>query len=345
MGVVIPRLAVRHAAVAFAVISSLAVAACSPDKPVVLPQTPAAPVPPPPPPPPPMALNRMVTDTASTYLAYVTDASSISSSFKTPEDIQDNLKRGEAYEPTQLSKGMVAYAAVVALQDPIFVSEVRRLADDPTTRATVISRLYDNPHYALALPNAAPAAELVVAALNEQAETLKVTGHKVRQAAYDVQKQKWSKSFVKDRDGRLSLAKTLSSTQLSPSAETSERLMTAAMTGNGRELAAKRLAAANHSQVIARGMSIAALAILGEANNPDTLNQLMTVPSDTTCLSLAKLNLMQCLSVSKPHYEDVFCLGQHAMADTAACISKSASAQSGAKAVEVATTSPTAGGR
>jgi hypothetical protein len=38
------------------------------------------------------------------------------------------------------------------------------------------------------------------------------------------------------------------------------------------------------------------------------------------CLDMAKLNLYQCLAVAKPHYEDVFCLGQHALADTGECM-------------------------
>ncbi len=37
---------------------------------------------------------------------------------------------------------------------------------------------------------------------------------------------------------------------------------------------------------------------------------------------MSKLNLYQCLAVSKPHYEDVFCLGQHALMDTGRCMVK-----------------------
>ena len=38
------------------------------------------------------------------------------------------------------------------------------------------------------------------------------------------------------------------------------------------------------------------------------------------CLRLAKLNLYQCLASSGPHYEDIFCLGQHAMIDPGQCV-------------------------
>ena len=40
---------------------------------------------------------------------------------------------------------------------------------------------------------------------------------------------------------------------------------------------------------------------------------------------MAKLNYFQCLSVAGPHYEDVFCLGKHAIGDTAQCVVEAAS--------------------
>ena len=39
---------------------------------------------------------------------------------------------------------------------------------------------------------------------------------------------------------------------------------------------------------------------------------------------MAKINLYQCLAVAKPHYEDVFCMGQHIMLDTGACLARNA---------------------
>jgi hypothetical protein len=39
---------------------------------------------------------------------------------------------------------------------------------------------------------------------------------------------------------------------------------------------------------------------------------------------MAKLNLYQCLAVARPHYEDVFCLGQHALEETGHCLMRQA---------------------
>jgi hypothetical protein len=38
------------------------------------------------------------------------------------------------------------------------------------------------------------------------------------------------------------------------------------------------------------------------------------------CLKMAKLNLYQCLASAGPHYEDIYCLGQHAMIDPGQCV-------------------------
>ena len=39
---------------------------------------------------------------------------------------------------------------------------------------------------------------------------------------------------------------------------------------------------------------------------------------------MSKLNLYQCLAVARPWYEDMFCLGVHAVTDTGECIAKAA---------------------
>jgi hypothetical protein len=56
---------------------------------------------------------------------------------------------------------------------------------------------------------------------------------------------------------------------------------------------------------------------------------------------MSKLNLFQCLAVSKPWYEDVFCLGQHVLIDTGECIY----ASSGSPKHTMAALSVPAGGR
>ena len=77
---------------------------------------------------------------------------------------------------------------------------------------------------------------------------------------------------------------------------------------------------------MARGVALAALSLLGETRQGHAL---MSEPRTTSCLHMAKLNLYQCLASAGPHYEDIYCLGQHAMIDTGQCVVEATRAPAG----------------
>ncbi len=64
--------------------------------------------------------------------------------------------------------------------------------------------------------------------------------------------------------------------------------------------------------------------VLG-AGDRKALEQVVSESISADCLKMAKLNLFQCLSVAGPEYEDVYCLGQHAVLDTGQCVAGGAS--------------------
>lgn len=301
---------VRRAAVVAAFVSALVTASCKPEEP-----------PPPPPPPPAMALSPVVSEAAAAYLAYVRDAATIRSEFPDGQSIQDSLRRGASYESKSLARGTVAYAAIIALQEPTFVNKLREYAADPVMRQRLISQLYSDPGYATQLPGAPEAAGLVVATLQADGEAVYRVGTSVKQAAYDVQRQRWSREFIQNREGRLSQTKVLSATPVAASSEESARLMTAALSGTGLETR-RGTPRAPYTHTVSRGLAIAALTALGAAGEDSQVSALLDEGQGAYCLNMAKLNLYQCLAVSKPHYEDVFCLGQHILIDTGQCITK-----------------------
>ena len=77
-----------------------------------------------------------------------------------------------------------------------------------------------------------------------------------------------------------------------------------------------------YTPVVTKAIAVAALGILGEvADGRDSQTvSLMSDAGTDHCLTMAKLNLYQCLAVAGPHYEDVFCMGQHAIKDTGQCL-------------------------
>lgn len=280
---------------------------------------------PPAPPPPPVALAPSLVEQAAAYRFYMAKSATISPTFEDGADIADSLRIAVAYEPEQFLRGAVAYGAVAALQSPEFVSAVRKYAADPATRAKVAADLAADPHYAATLPGADQAAGLVVGAYGEEGRRLFKLGTDVKQAAYDVQHSKWSMADVENRPLRLSQAKALSATPVVGELEETARLQQAAV-GAAPLAVTGSPAAPPYSRMVVRSLTVAALAVLGEAgeNRADLIEAVMLEPTSASCLNMGKLNLYQCLAVSKPHYEDVFCLGQHALMDTGQCLMKGA---------------------
>jgi hypothetical protein len=301
---------------------SVLAAACS---------TPAPPPPPPLPPaliPPPVALSDGLIQDAAAYQAYMTRVAAISPNFRSGDDVAGSLKMGDGYDPHQLLRGAVAYAAVVALQDPVFLKAVQDFAANPVSRPLLTDDITRNPAYVVGIKGADSAAGRIEAALMDQSQKLYSNGELVKQSAYSIQRQPWSQQLVVNRDQRLADAKTVSPTALVSTSEDAQRLRAAATGSAPMSLAPAPPANQPYPQVVIRGLALAALAALGEAGDdqPGRTALLLSEPVTAGCLSEAKLNLYQCLAVSRPHYEDIFCLGQHVMMDTGQCLMVAAGA-------------------
>jgi len=310
---------IRNGALVAAFGSVLLLAACKTEEP---------PPPPPPPPPPAMSLSTGVVQAAAAYRAYVRDASSMQTTFPDAASIQASLVRGAAYEPNEFARGAVAYAAILALQDPNFVNGVKTFAADAATRNQMVRQLYSDPAYAAQLPGASSAAGIIIANLAQDGRQLYAAGSAVKQTAYDIQRQLWSREYVADRDARLANAKRLSTLPMSGNTADSSMLMQAAMSGTGLTTTTQT-ASPPYTEAVVRGMAIAALSVLGAAgdDNAVNVNALLADSTGPYCLRMSKLNLYQCLAVAKPHYEDVFCLGQHILMDAGECVTKISGAQ------------------
>jgi hypothetical protein len=284
--------------------------------------------PPPAPPPPPMpsvSLAPRVIQQASAYRYYIAHATAISPGFGSGESVSDAVRTGAAYEPKQLLQGAIAYGAVAALQDQAFVAGVRQYAVDPAQRQKVAYAIMSDPAYVVGIQGSGSAAGLVMNALGDDGRKLLEQGKRVKQAAYDVQHSAWSKSDVAGRDARLALAKQLSATPVSGETDETSRLQLASTGGAPLGLTAGPVSPP-YTPLVIRSLAVAALAALGYAND-NSIEQVTPMLAETnsaTCLGMSKLNLYQCLAVSKPYYEDVFCLGQHIMMDTGSCLMKGA---------------------
>lgn len=335
-------------------IMALSLAACQTDAP-----PPAPPPPPPAPAGPPVSLAPAISDAASVYVTYVEQARGMSADFNDASMVQAKLSQGASYEPKQLARGAIAYAAIVAMQEPAFRSQLRAYASDDAARQELVNKLFSNPAYAAGIPGANIAARRVILALSSDGEMLYAKGSAMKQAAYSIQKQAWSKGVLSDPAGRLAATKLSSSTSRGVASDESARLLTAALTGNGlttrastgtatAEAAAYNATAATSTPAqplsttgtapvsfdqetlfntpytygVNRALAIAAISILGEGTGPNeaAVVALLNEQQSPRCLGESKLNLNQCLAASRFHFDDVFCVGQHIMMDTGNCI-------------------------
>ncbi|MGZ6014413.1 MAG: hypothetical protein ACXWKO_19160 [Phenylobacterium sp.] len=242
---------------------------------------------------------------AAAFESFMRHARGIDPAFSGPADVAQALQTGASHEPHELEAGMIAYAALAAMQEPRFVAAVRA----ETQPGELARRLAADPQAALALPGAEAAGARASGALYAQGFGLASDGEKVKRAAYSVQHQDWSKAKVPDPAGRLSRVKRLSAASYQPAREDAAQLQIA--------LAQTLHRPGAPTPVVARGVALAALSVLGEQRQGQSL---MSEPGAGSCLHMAKLNLYQCLASAGPHYEDIFCLGQHAMIETGQCV-------------------------
>jgi hypothetical protein len=320
------RLRSRSVVLTTAALAALGVASC--ETPPEAPPAPVAVVAPPPPPPPPVTIAPRVVELAGAFENYMEQAGGLAPTFENGEAVHRSLTAAAAYEPRQLASGAVAYAAVQALQDTAFVESVRQYARNPEQRATIAGNLIKDPAYAIGIPNSAGAAGRIAAGLDGHGARVRTAGMAVKQAAYSVQRQAWSKATIPNREQRLANVKTLGMALGAAPSPTLERIRSQALGHTTSALPATAMQPP-YTPVVVRGLAVAALSALGLGDDPaytETFNTLLNEPTGGYCLNLSKLNLNQCLAVSKPWYEDVFCLGQHIMIDTGQCIVNAAGA-------------------
>jgi hypothetical protein len=276
---------------------------------------------PPPPTPAAFELSPAVVANAAAYEDYMARAALVNPDFKSGTDVAQALKLGASDDPQALLRGEIAYAAIAALQDPDYVSAIRTYSENDVGRRQLAQLLEQDPRYVLGITGADSAAGLAIAALMDQGRRLSAAGAAVKQSAYDVQHQAWSKEFVPNRDQRLADAKSATALTFTAQAEEVAHLQRVAAGFEPMALSGPP-ATRPFPPVVIRGLAVAALALLGEAGEENTtlVEPLLTDPTSANCLNMAKLNLYQCLAVAKPYYEDIFCLGEHILSDTGECV-------------------------
>ena len=271
------------------------------------------------------SLPQEVVSAATAFEAYMASAAGIDAGMSNGGAVAKDLQTAAAYEPAQLEEGMVAYGAIVALQDERFVAAVDRAAGQGDERAAFADQLVQDPFSITQVDGAEEAARRIEAALGGKASALRAAGAQVTAAAYSVQRQAWSQAAIGDPEGRLADVKARSHARAAPSDDDNQAMLVA-LTSVDPSAATAGDAAPGVTPIEARALALAAESVLGRAHGADRdrLRPLFSEVDSAECLRLAKLNLYQCIAVAGPQYEAIYCMGQHAMTDTAACVAGAA---------------------
>jgi hypothetical protein len=287
-------------------------------------------------------LPQEVVAAATAFDHYMSSAARIDSRFVNGDAVSRSLKAAAAYQPAQLEEGMISYGAIAALQDDRFVAGVEQAAGRGEQRAAFAERLIEDPLVATRIDGADEAARRIEAALAAKAAPLVTSATDVKAAAYSVQHQAWSKVMVANPQVRLAELKSLAAVRAAPSDDDNHAMMltVAGMDAPG----AGDGGPAGFTGIEARSLALAAESVLGHATGPerDRLSPLLSEADSAECFKMAKLNLYQCMAVAGPQYEDIFCMGQHAMMDTGHCVAD-ATHDVGAANARLAALSPRAG--
>lgn len=271
--------------------------------------------------------------TAANYVRYREDVAAIEATpFNSAETTREAHRRLSAHEAPALSAGWVAYAALVAADTPAFRAALEDEVSSKKKSGAFYEKLTKDPSYPRQLKGADEAVSRVLAMTMQDTARFATLGEAFKEQAYAMQKTSWGKSKIPASSVRLSDAESYARARPSATtpvlAATTEKGVTApgltSAEANwnpewGKGGGTGRMTEPNAQVIMNRVLHLAARYALGGVNDKMVAAYAKNDRSNS-CLSFAQLTLKQCIAATRAPYEEAFCLGEHALNDTASCI-------------------------
>lgn len=289
---------------------------------------------------------------AAVYATYQSDVTRLENQkFEDVASIQAALSDLGSQNHDQLSRGWIAYSALIASQDPEFRAAVRD-GEAYYGRDFLVRGLQNDVRYARTLHGGSAAVSAALNAGAADAQRLQATAQTVKQQAYSLQSYGWAKGTLGD-SGALAtrlradslVGRTASSdmTTAFRAPDIGNVLSTAGrvgapsiwrnVSGSADRIrvadvstitrGTRRSVAPGSEQVADKIATLAAYRVLGsEQTGPAPIQGAMTESQTSGCMNMANLNLQQCIAATHQHFEVPFCLGEHALAEIGSCIAK-----------------------
>ena len=279
------------------------------------------------------ALERRAAD----YVLLREDIAAIEATpFDSAKTTREAHKRLSAHTSKALSSGWVAYAALVAASTPEFAEalqkDMKKSERGLKGKDAFLARLAADPSYARKLKGADAAVERVLSMTAQDVTRFAALGDAFKTQAYAMQKTNWGKQRIAASSDRLSEAEAYARARPPASAPalslSSNGGVTAPVLASDSGAWSPNWGAAgspgdnsepNAQVIMDRVLNLAARYDIG-AMNEKVVDVYAKNDRADQCLSMATLTLRQCIAATRTPYEEAFCLGEHALIDTASCV-------------------------
>lgn len=289
-----------------------------------------------------------ISENAAVYMTYQSDSDDVAAKpFKSAGDLDSALNTLGSYNADQLTRGWMAYSALVASQDPEFSATVRDI-EAFYGREPVMKSFAAGNNYARSLKGGDNAVGGAIAVTDGDLPRLYSNAAVIKEQGYSLQGYGWAKSRIRDGGKRAETVKVLQGkakpadnlivaalTGPAPLSDTTKTgvinaaataddmagavrlpaFLTTGFTGNRQKVKYGKEAVANQIA------SLAAMRVIG-ANSVDQtrLSKVMMEPGVQSCLKMQNLQLQGCVAGVGQEFELPHCISQHTLTEVADCL-------------------------
>ena len=261
-----------------------------------------------------------------------------------PEHMNETMDGlSQVFSPS-LCPALIGYGALIGAQSSDFVEGVIETARYQGIDS-VIYQLYVDPNYAASLPGALSASTDIQNSWASDIASIDRSSAYIKSQSYSLQKKEdWKKQRADSRVERLEAISKAKSLRFDPPPLTVQQIAEVGtiraddVTGStkrqqfwqayGRkEQPQTEIFASQYKGVMHRkALTLSALEILGAtgAESSEWIENYMTSPRLTQCITTARLNTEQCIAAVHYKYEDAFCIAAHELKEISNCMSGSA---------------------
>jgi len=311
-------------------------------------------IPAPPPPPPPLfidarptaeRINEPLVRAAGNHAVLMSHVNSIpTQDISSPEHMNKTMDGlSQVFSPS-LGPALIGYGALIGAQSTEFVEGVIDTARHQGIDS-VIYQLYVDPNYAASLPGALSASSDIQNSWASDIASIDRSGAHIKSQSYSMQKkEQWKKKRADSRTERLEIISRAKSIRFDPPRTTAQQIAEVGTIrahdvsgpvkrqqfwqtyGRTDQPQTETFVSQYRGAMHRKALTLSALEILGAtgAESSEWIENYMTSPRLTQCVTTARLNTEQCIAAVHFKYEDAFCIAAHELKEISNCLSGSA---------------------